>query len=175
MLPVRPAPNPASTRKRNSRTLTPAVRPPSAPARSCPHRPGASHSAPGDLRRAPARVWCDRPMAEPDDDRREPDADGDEREILIGWLEFHRATLARKCAGLSEEQLRSRPIPPSTLSLIGLVRHLTEIERLYIRHGFAGEQISPLQYVSDEEPDGDFDVLDDVAGSLAAWQEHVAA
>ena len=71
--------------------------------------------------------------------------------------------------------MRRCAIPPSTLSLIGLVRHLTEIERLYIRHGFAGEQISPLQYVSDEEPDGDFDLLDDVAGSLAAWQEHVAA
>jgi Protein of unknown function (DUF664) len=114
-------------------------------------------------------------MAEPDDDRREPDADADERALLVGWLEFQRATLARKCAGLSEEQLRSRPIPPSTLSLIGLVRHLTEIERLYIRHGFAGEQIGPLQYVTDEEPDGDFDLLDDVAGSLAAWHEHVAA
>ena len=114
-------------------------------------------------------------MAEPDDDRREPDADGDERALLVGWLEFHRATLARKCAGLSEEQLRSRPIPPSTLSLIGLVRHLTEIERLYIRHGFAGEQIGPLQYVTDEEPDGDFDLRDDVRGSMSSWHEHVEA
>jgi hypothetical protein len=114
-------------------------------------------------------------MRGPDDDRREPPADADERTLLVGWLDFHRTTLARKCAGLSEEQLRRCPVPPSTLSLIGLVRHLTEIERLYIHHGFAGEQISPLQYVSDEEPDGDFDVLDDVAGSLAAWQEHVAA
>jgi Protein of unknown function (DUF664) len=107
--------------------------------------------------------------------RREPPADADERALLVGWLEFHRATLAHKCAGLSEEQLRSCPIPPSTLSLIGLVRHLTEIERLYIRHGFAGEEISPLQYVTDEEPDGDFDLLGDVRGSLVAWHEHVAA
>jgi Protein of unknown function (DUF664) len=114
-------------------------------------------------------------MPGPDDDRREPPAGADERSLLVGWLEFHRSTLARKCAGLSDEQLRARPVPPSTLSLIGLVRHLTEIERLYIRHGFAGEALGPLQYVTDEEPDGDFDLLDDVRGSLAAWHEHVAA
>jgi hypothetical protein len=109
------------------------------------------------------------------DDRREPPVGADERELLVGWLEFHRATLARKCAGLTDAQLRTRAVPPSTLSLIGLVRHLTEIERLYIRHGFAGEPISPLLYVRDDEPDGDFDLLDDVRGSLAAWREHVAA
>ena len=109
------------------------------------------------------------------DDRTEPTADADERALLVGWLEFHRATLARKCDGLTAEQLRSTPVPPSSLSLIGLVRHLTEIERLYLRHGFAGEVPTPLQYVSDEEPEGDFDVLDDVHGSLDAWREHVVA
>jgi hypothetical protein len=114
-------------------------------------------------------------MRAPVDDRREPAADADERALLVGWLDFHRATLARKCAGLSDELLRRCPVPPSSLSLIGLVRHLTEIERLYVRHGFAGERISPLQYVTDEEPDGDFDLRDDVRGSLAAWQEHVEA
>jgi hypothetical protein len=114
-------------------------------------------------------------MRAAEDDRREPAADADERTLLEGWLEFHRATLARKSAGLSEAQLRSCPVPPSTLSLIGLVRHLTEIERVYIRHGFAGERIGPLLYVTDEEPDGDFDLLDDVAESMAAWHEHVAA
>jgi hypothetical protein len=114
-------------------------------------------------------------MPTPPDDRREPPADADERTLLVGWLEFHRATLARKCAGLTEAQLRSCPVPPSTLSLVGLVRHLTEIERLYIRHGFAGEPLTPLLYVSDTEPDGDFDLLDDVAGSMAAWREHVEA
>jgi hypothetical protein len=114
-------------------------------------------------------------MPSPPDDRRDPPADADERTLLVGWLEFHRATLARKCAGLTEAQLRTCAVPPSTLSLVGLVRHLTEIERLYIRHGFAGEPLSPLLYVSDTDPDGDFDLLDDVAGSMAAWQEHVTA
>ena len=114
-------------------------------------------------------------MRPPDDDRREPASDADERTLLTGWLEFHRATLARKCAGLSDELLRRCPLAPSTLSLIGLVRHLTEIERVYIRHGFAGEPITPLLYVTDAEPDGDFDLRDDVRGSLAAWHEHVEA
>lgn len=114
-------------------------------------------------------------MRPPADDREEPAADADERTLLVGWLEFHRATLARKCAGVSDDALRHRALPPSTLSLIGLVRHLTEIERLYIRHGFAGEPIAPLLYVTDAEPDGDFDLRDDVRGSLAAWREHVAA
>jgi hypothetical protein len=114
-------------------------------------------------------------MSAPADDREEPADDADERTLLVGWLEFHRATLARKCAGLSDDLLRRCPVPPSTLSMIGLVRHVTEIERLYIRHGFAGEPISPLLYVTDDEPDGDFDLRDDVRGSLAAWHEHVAA
>jgi hypothetical protein len=114
-------------------------------------------------------------MRAPADDRTEPAADADERTLLVGWLEFHRATLARKCAGLSDDQLRRCPVAPSTLSLIGLVRHLTEIERLYIRHGFAGEPISPLLYVTDAEPDGDFDLRDDVRGSMSSWHEHVEA
>src|SRR5690349_13002641 len=156
MLPVRPAPMPAATRKRNSRTLTAVVRPPSV--RSCPHQiEGRTANGATCAEFGPASGVIGH-VRTADDDRQEPPADADERTLLVGWLEFHRATMARKCAGLSDEALRRCAIPPSTLSLIGLVRHLTEIERLYIRHGFAGEQISPLQYVSDEEPDGDFDL-----------------
>ena len=99
---------------------------------------------------------------------------GDERAVLVGWLEFHRAALARKCAGLSDDQLRMRAVPPSPLSLIGLVRHMTEMERVYLRHGFGGEEISQLLYCTDDDPDGDFETLDDVDGSLAAWRDHVA-
>jgi hypothetical protein len=52
-----------------------------------------------------------------------------ERDALEGWLDFHRATLLHKCAGLTAEQLAMRACPPSTLSLLGLLRHLTDVER----------------------------------------------
>src|SRR6476469_5745348 len=148
MLPVSTAPTPASTRRPNSRTVTARPRPlVPAPAASVAHAPDGARDG---MRRMPP----------PQDDRCEPPSDGDERTVLVGWLEFHRATLARKCAGLTDAQLRTCAVPPSTLSLIGLVRHLTEIERLYVRHGFAGEPLSALLYVTDSEPDGDFDLLD---------------
>ena len=74
-------------------------------------------------------------------DRVEPPHDADERTSLEVWLEFHRATLAMKCRGLSPEQLARRAVPPSGLSLLGLVRHLAELERAYFRRGFAGEAV----------------------------------
>jgi uncharacterized protein DUF664 len=64
--------------------------------------------------------------------RRVPEpADGDVGSVLLGWLAFHRNGLAAKCAGLDAEQLVARSAPPSPLSLLGLVRHLTEMERAY--------------------------------------------
>ncbi|MEU0844428.1 DinB family protein [Streptomyces sp. NPDC005962] len=56
-----------------------------------------------------------------------------ERETLRGFLDFHRATLAMKCDGLSDEELRRHSMPPSTLSLLGLVRHMAEVERTWFR------------------------------------------
>ncbi|MEU1805662.1 DinB family protein [Streptomyces sp. NPDC019937] len=56
-----------------------------------------------------------------------------ERETLRGFLDFHRATLAMKCDGLSDEELRQQSMPPSTLSLLGLVRHMAEVERTWFR------------------------------------------
>ena len=178
MLPVSPAPNPASTRKPNSSGVTVAAPGRARRARGHACITGSAPAARGRHRGVVGarRGWCDRRMTSPDDDRTEPPADADERTLLVGWLEFHRADARpqvrrphRRAAAAAAPCRR----PP--LSLIGLVRHLTEIERLYLRHGFAGESISPLQYVTDEEPEGDFDLLDDVRGSLAAWQEHVAA
>jgi len=55
----------------------------------------------------------------------------DERELLLGWLAFHRNALAAKCDGLSGEQLAARSCEPSPMSLAGLVRHMTEMERVY--------------------------------------------
>lgn len=84
-----------------------------------------------------------------------------ERPMLEAWLEYHRATLAMKCEGLSAEQLRQRAAPPSTISLLGLVRHMTEVERIWFRVILTGEDAPPLYY-SDADPDGDFDNVDDV-------------
>jgi hypothetical protein len=74
-----------------------------------------------------------------------------EREMLHDWLDWHRATLLRKCAGLDAAQLASRAVPPSTLSLLGLVRHLADCERGWVRQVFHGEQIPDLYYRSDAE------------------------
>src|SRR4051812_10450969 len=56
--------------------------------------------------------------------------------MLRAFLDYHRATLARKCAGLDDEQLRQQSMPPSTLSLLGLVRHMAEVERAWFRRVF---------------------------------------
>ncbi|MGY0062100.1 DinB family protein [Streptomyces sp. LZ34] len=97
----------------------------------------------------------------------------DERETLRGFLDFHRATLARKCDGLSDEELRHQSMPPSTLSLLGLVRHMAEVERNWFRRVINGEDI-PLVW-SDSF---DFQVAYDAreatrAEAFEAWQAEV--
>jgi hypothetical protein len=95
---------------------------------------------------------------------------GDEREILTAFLDWHRETFASKCAGVPAERLSDRGVPPSGLSLHGLVRHLAGVERWWFRVQFAGEDV-PLLYYSDDDPDKDFDDLDgDVADALAVWR-----
>ncbi|CAM5432812.1 DinB family protein [Streptomyces diastaticus] len=103
-----------------------------------------------------------------------PPVAGGERESLRGHLEFHRATLLTKCAGLTGDQLRTRSSPPSTLSLLGLVRHMAEVERAWFRRTFAGEDL-PLVW----SPEGDFQVAYDAAKAdageaFAAWRDEVA-
>jgi uncharacterized damage-inducible protein DinB len=91
--------------------------------------------------------------------------------MLEAWLDYHRATLALKCDGLAAEQLRQRAVPPSSLSLLGLVRHMAEVERGWFRRTLAGEE-APLLYCSDSDPDGDFDHVDkaDPEEASATWQ-----
>lgn len=84
---------------------------------------------------------------------------GSERETLSAVLDWHRATLELKCAGLPPKRLSERAVPPSTLSLHGLARHLAGVERWWFRIQFAGEDI-PMLYYSDEDPNQDFDRLD---------------
>jgi uncharacterized damage-inducible protein DinB len=107
-------------------------------------------------------------------DRREPPFLAAERPMLEGWLDFHRATLLTKCEGLADEQLTTRSVPPSSMSLLGLVRHMTEVERSWFRRALAGEDAAPLYY-SDDNEDGDFDDVDsaDVPGDLARFRDEL--
>jgi uncharacterized damage-inducible protein DinB len=74
-------------------------------------------------------------------ERTEPPVTGPEREMLRAFLDFHRDTLAMKCEGLSDDQLREQASPPSTLSLLGLVRHMAEVERTWFRRVISGEEL----------------------------------
>ena len=85
---------------------------------------------------------------------------GDERTLADTWLDLHRRTLLWKCGGLTAEQLKTRAVEPSNLSLLGLLRHMAEVERDWFRTRFAGERVGYL-YCTDEQPDGDFDNVDD--------------
>ena len=69
---------------------------------------------------------------------------GPERGILDGFLDWHRATLLWKCAGLTGEQLALASVPPSNLSLLGIVRHMADIERAWFRIRFRGEPLPRL-------------------------------
>jgi uncharacterized damage-inducible protein DinB len=79
------------------------------------------------------------------EERIDPPLEAGEREMLTSWLDWHRATLAHKCAGLTDAQLRELSNPPSQLSLLGLVRHMAEVERAWFRRVLAGEDV-PLVY-----------------------------
>lgn len=99
---------------------------------------------------------------------------GDERAMLEGFLDWHRATLLHKCAGLTGEQLVRRAVPPSRLSLLGLVRHAADVERTWFRRRFAGEDVAPL-YAHPESPDAAFEDLaseraeSDIAALVSEW------
>jgi hypothetical protein len=97
-----------------------------------------------------------------------------ERQMLEAWLDFHRQTLLLKCSGLTTGQLRERAAPPSTLSLLGLVRHMTEVERGWFRRRVAGEDVG-FQYSSESDPDGEFDHVDgaDAEEDLAAYVREI--
>lgn len=87
--------------------------------------------------------------------RTEPSTTANEREMLDGWLDYHRATLAWKCEGLGDEELGRTALAPSELSLMGLVRHMAEVERYWFREIMLGEDLPEL-YSTREDPDGDF-------------------
>jgi Protein of unknown function (DUF664) len=101
----------------------------------------------------------------PDATRDNEPVTGAERPMLEGWLDWHRQTLLMKAAGLTAQQLKLASVEPSNLTLLGLIRHMTEVERSWFRTRAAGDTQAGFLYCSDENLDGDFD---DVAGADAA-------
>jgi len=108
------------------------------------------------------------------DDRVGPPNFGSEREMLRAFLDYHRATLAMKCRGLADEELKRQSMPPSTLSLLGLVRHMAEVERAWFRRVFEDHD-APMVW-SDKV---DFQAAYDTSASsraeaFAAWEAEVS-
>ncbi|MFF2778469.1 DinB family protein [Streptomyces sp. NPDC058052] len=110
---------------------------------------------------APDRVW--------------PATTTGERQALEQWLDFHRSTLALKCADLTDAQLRTVSVPPSELSLLGLVRHMAEVERGWFRKVLGGEE-TPWLYATDEDFDRDIHTTEDDSyeEAYATWQAEIA-
>lgn len=111
-----------------------------------------------------------------DDPREDRPWLGDERATLVEYLRGQRLTLEIKCAGLDAEAMARRSVEPSTMSLLGLVRHLAEMERASFRRVMAGQDAPPV-FCSDDDRDGDFDgaVADPqvVAQAWEAWRAEV--
>jgi uncharacterized damage-inducible protein DinB len=102
---------------------------------------------------------------------------GDERATLVEFLRCQRATLELKCSGLDAADLARRSVEPSTLSLLGLVRHMAEVERIWFRQRMAGQD-APPHFYSKTDPDGDFDGAapdpEVVAEAWKVWRAEVA-
>jgi uncharacterized protein DUF664 len=113
-------------------------------------------------------------MTGPDVERTEPERSGDERSMLVAWLDYYRASIVHKCAGLTADQLTMRSCEPSPLSLAGLVRHLTEMERAYA-HRLADRSL-PMLYCADDDQDGDIESVTaaQALADVATLREHQA-
>lgn len=99
-------------------------------------------------------------------DRNEPQSSGDEADTLWTMLDYYRATLLTKCAALSDDELRTRAVPPSNLSLLGILRHMADVEISWFGAVFLGFDVT---YFFDPEMSGaDFDDLTDSTGDDVA-------
>ena len=114
------------------------------------------------------------PEFDPAPHRSGPPFIASEHAMLESWLDFHRAALLAKCEGLDDEQLRMRSVRPSALSLHGLVRHMTEVERNWFRRVLLDEEVAHL-YCTDGNEDGDFDDVDaaDVSADFVRFRQEV--
>lgn len=115
----------------------------------------------------------------PERDPREQggDIENDERSVLVRYLRDRRLTFDMKCEGLDAEQLARCSVEPSNLSLLGLLRHLADMERFWFRNLMAGNDIAQ-RYRTDDAPNGEFDgaVADPavVAEAWDSWRTEVA-
>jgi len=110
-------------------------------------------------------------------ERPRPPLNADERTTLESWLDFHRDTLAIKCDGLDDAQAATASVPPSALTLTGLVQHMAEVERNWFRRVLAGENC-PRIFDPEAEPigpDGGFDLADDatLANAMTIWRNEI--
>lgn len=95
---------------------------------------------------------------------------GDERATLVEYLRYQRLTLELKCSGLNAADLARRSVEPSTMSLLGLVRHMADVERGWFRRKMAGQE-APRHFSSDTDVDGDFDgAVADPEVVTQAWE-----
>ncbi len=78
----------------------------------------------------------------------------DERSVLLGYLDYHRAVLARKAEGIDDAQARRAACPPSELTLLGLIRHMTDVERLWFRNSLRAEGVA-YRYTVDDDDESD--------------------
>jgi len=119
-------------------------------------------------------MWVD-----PEDDPRDGDVElRGERAVLLDYLTHYRMTFEMKCEGLDAQQLATRSVPPSSMSLLGLIRHLAAVEYSWWRRVMERNLDLPKLYGKDKNRDADFDgaVADDavVAEAWESWRREVA-
>jgi Protein of unknown function (DUF664) len=113
--------------------------------------------------------WWDMWASPEEDPREQGDPPSGERETLVRYLRDYRLTQEMKCAGLDAEAMACRSVPPSNLSLLGLVRHLAGVEHSWFRIVLAGQNV-PRLYRSQDSPNGDFEgAVADPAVVAEAW------
>jgi len=119
-------------------------------------------------------MWVD-----PEDDPRETEVVAvGENAVLAQYLDHYRTTFTMKCEELTPEQLATRSVPPSTMSLLGLVRHLARVEHHWFRRALEGRSELPRLYRTDADPDLDFNgaeaTAECVADAWESWHREVA-
>jgi uncharacterized damage-inducible protein DinB len=134
-----------------------------------------SSPVPGEEGGARGFAWSNM-FVHPEHDPRTDGGFGGERATLAGFLRDYRLTLELKCSGLDAAGMARRSVEPSNLSLLGLVRHLSDVERHWFRRVLAGQDATPL-YWRDDDRDADFNEAvadaEAVASAWALWREEV--